>query len=164
MVVGMRKKAWDDHQRKLREAAERQAEMERKQRAEKERLSRMVEERAQREIRLAKIQQQQEEALRKERERKASEERERKALEERKASETTKPRSKYERRVRHDPADPPTPPGDDWVVIKPIPVAEPVGRVSKGSHSSTEVWVKESYFEYNIEIGTECLLLIEEHV
>ena len=133
MVVGMRKKAWDDHQRKLREAAERQAEMERKQREEKERLSRMAEERAQREVRLAKIRQQQEEALRK--------------VREEKALETTKPPSKYERRVVNQESPPKerkksaTPPGE---VITPIPVAEPVGRVSKGSRSSAEVCVWKS--------------------
>ena len=117
MVVGMRKKTWDDHQRKLREAAERQAEMVRKQREEKDRLARMAEERAQREVRLAKIRQQQEEILRIERERKASE------------------MSQESAKGKRDSA---TPPGDDWVVVKPVPLAKPVGLVSKGSDKPTE--------------------------
>ena len=69
VLVGARKKALEDHERRLHEAVE----MERKEQEEKERLQRMIEERAQREARVARIHKEQEEALRKERERREAE-------------------------------------------------------------------------------------------
>ena len=74
LLVGMRKKAWEETQRKMREVEERKKAQERQQWEERERLRRMVEEKTQREARLERIRNEQEQALRKEKERKASEE------------------------------------------------------------------------------------------
>ena len=74
LLVGVRRRAWEETQRKVREAEERRRAQERQQWEERERLRRMVEERSQREARLERIHREQEEALQRERERKASEE------------------------------------------------------------------------------------------
>lgn len=131
LLVASRKRAWEEHQRKVKEAADRQAEMERKQKEEKERLERIAEERARRvahEVRLAQIKKQQEQALKevkqKEAEKAKERERERQALEKRKHATPATPN--VERNLTPEVVE-----DEDWLVVVKPPqqkLPEPEGK------------------------------------